>query len=475
MAKINISRELSAGRIQPELGTGTRWDSRERAAGQPIQNLQVEYLPLNSLGLDPRNPRQHSDRQIKQIGRSIASFGFCTPVLVDRNSKLLAGHGRVLAAKSIGLTKIPVIRLEALSEAQARAFAIADNRLCENSTWNEALLGEIFLELSSMEPDFTLEDTGFTMGEIDLKIEGLPSSDGKLDPIDDLPSLPNHPPVSRPGDLWMLGRHRILCGDALQSQSFEVLMQGALADLVFVDPPYNVRIQGHASGNGAVKHREFAFASGEMSEQEFTDFLTQVFKLLAAHSHSGSIHFACMDWRHLSEITTAGKAAYSELKNCCVWVKNSGGMGSLYRSQHELVLVFKNGKAPHRNNVALGQYGRNRTNVWNYPSANTLSRQGAEGNLLAMHPTVKPVALIADAILDCSARGDIVLDSFLGSGSTLLAAERVGRIGYGIELDPLYVDTAIRRWQAYCGDKAIHAASGQTFDELAARAEARHG
>jgi DNA modification methylase len=243
------------------------------------------------------------------------------------------------------------------------------------------------------------------------------------------------------------------------------------AAMVVTDPPYNVPIDGHASGLGAIHHRPFPMASGEMDGAEFGAFLADAFRNLAAFSIDGSLHFICMDWRHVEELLAAGRAAYDELKNLCVWVKDNGGMGSLYRSQHELVFVFKHGRNGHRNNVQLGQYGRNRSNVWHYPGANSFSRRGEEGNLLALHPTVKPVAMVADAILDCSARGDIVLDAFLGSGTTLIAAERTGRRCYGLELDPAYVDTTVRRWQALTGGSARHGASGRSFDDLAREAE----
>jgi DNA modification methylase len=273
--------------------------------------------------------------------------------------------------------------------------------------------------------------------------------------------------VSRIGDLWQLGRHRVLCGNALDRSSFAVLMDGKTANLVFSDPPYNVAIKGHVSGRGAVCHREFPMASGEMTEAEFTRFLAAAFEQLCAFSRPGSVHFICIDWRHLRELLAAGKDIYGALANLCVWVKSNSGMGSLYRSRHELIAVFKNGKAPHRNNVALGRHGRNRTNVWTYPGATGFGRQNEEGVLLSLHPTVKPVALVADAILDCSSRGDLVLDAFLGSGTTLIAAERTGRTCCGIELDLLYVDTIIRRWQAYAGEIARHAVSGQSFAALA--------
>lgn len=419
---------------------------------------------------DPRNARVHSKQQIRQIARSIQSFGFNVPVLIDTNNQILAGHGRVEAAKSLGLSQIPVITLDHLTKEQAQAFAIADNRLTENATWNEVLLGEIFSELSTLDLSFSLEDTGFTMSEIDLRIADFENPNSpSLD--DELPAPPAHI-VSQLGDLWLLGKHRILCGSALEDTSLERLMMSKKADLIFTDPPFNVPIEGHVSGrrdNKAKqekpKHAEFAMASGEMTPAEFTQFLKRSLGLLAANSKAGSIHYVCMDWRHLPELQTAGSAVYTELKNLCVWVKDKGGMGSLYRSQHELVLIFKNGKGAHRNNVELGKHGRYRTNVWQYAGANTLSRQGHEGDLLAMHPTVKPMNLVADAILDCSARGEIVLDSFLGSGTTLLASERTGRICYGVELSPAYVDLAISRWQAMTGQEAIHAASNQSFDE----------
>ena len=393
-----------------------------------------------------------------------SSFDF---PLIDETGKIIAGHGRVMAAHALGWKEVPTIQLAHLSAAQLRAFAIADNRLTENSSWDENLLGESLRELASLDLDFSLEATGFTMAEIDLKIEGIGAPTEKEDSADAAVESAG-PAVTTAGDLWQLGQHRILCGDALQAASYERLLEGRLAEMVFTDPPYNVKVDGHCTGLGSVRHREFPMASGEMSVAEFTDFLGTACRLLAQHSADGALHYICMDWRHAGELLMAGSAAYHELKNICVWVKDNGGMGSLYRSQHELVFVYKHGKAPHRNNIELGKYGRYRTNVWRYPGANSLSRESGENNPLAMHPTVKPVALIADAIMDCSARGDVVLDTFLGSGSAVLAAERLGRLCYGMELDPLYVDLAIRRWQRYTSQQAIHIASGQTFDSLEA-------
>jgi DNA modification methylase len=320
-----------------------------------------------------------------------------------------------------------------------------------------------------VELDFSLDVTGFEIGEIDVMIEGLePAVEGASDPADLMPEAGQTAQVTKSEDLWVLGRHRVLCGNSLNGGSYSALMDDRLACMVFTDPPYNVRIAGHATGLGAIQHTNFRMASGEMTSSEFTDFLAQTFALQSIHSRDGSLHFICMDWRHTQELLTAGKQAYTEVKNLCVWVKDKGGMGSLYRSQHELVFVFKNGKESHRNNVQLGQYGRYRTNVWNYPGVNSFSRSTEEGNLLELHPTVKPVALVADAIMDCTRRGDI------GSGTTVIAAERTGRTCTGIELDPAYVDTIIRRWQTFTGLSAQHAISGRSFTELEKEAADEH-
>jgi 16S rRNA G966 N2-methylase RsmD len=378
----------------------------------------------------------------------------------------------VLAAEELGIAEVPTLCLDHLTPEQARAFQIADNRLTEISTWDDRLLAEQLKALSQVSLDFEIEVTGFEMGEIDLRIASLEDpADADDDPADVVPDIPATP-VSKLGDLWLLGRHRLSCGSALDALAFSALMGEQRAAMVFTDPPYNVRIDGHASGLGAIHHRPFPMACGEMEKPQFTAFLGQALRHLAAFSVDGSIHFVCMDWRHLEELLAATGDVYGEPKNLCVWVKDNAGMGSLYRSQHELVFVFKHGRNGHRNNVQLGRFGRNRSNVWHYRGANSFGRCGAEGNLLALHPTVKPVAMVADAMLDCSARGDTVLDAFVGSGTTLIAAERTGRDCYGLELDPAYVDTAIRRWQALTGGTAQHAISGRSFDDLARDREA---
>jgi DNA modification methylase len=435
----------------------------------PKAPLQVDYLPISALKPDPRNPRRHSPDQITALARTFGALGFNVPVLIDRDLKILAGHGRALAAQHLGLSEVATIRLEHLNEAQARAFAIADNRLTDLSDWDERLLAENLKELNELVIDFEIEVTGFEVAEIDLRIAQLDEVPDfrECDPADEIPELKG-PCVTRLGDLWLLGEHRILCGDALDPGAYEMLFDGCgKATAVITDPPYNLPIRGHVSGLGAVTHREFAMGSGEMTGPQHTQFLSAAFRLFADHSANGSLHFVFMDWRHLREIQDAGGANYSELKNVCVWVKSNPGMGSLYRSQHEFIFVFKNGEAPHRNNVRLGKYGRSRSNVWMYPSANAFVRENGE-RLLDLHPTVKPVALIADAILDCTARGDIVLDGFLGSGTGVLAAERTGRRCFGIEIDPIYVDTAIMRWERMTDREARLESDGRAFAEIAA-------
>jgi len=413
--------------------------------------LAVEYQEIEHLIPYPRNARVHSKRQIRQIADSINTFGFTNPVLVDRSAMIIAGHGRVEAAKLLRMKRVPTICLENLNEDEIRAYILADNKLAEKAGWDNAILAIELQHLTSVDLGFDVTLTGFEIGEIDLILQ-----EGNADQSADEPfEINSAPAITKVGDIWQLGNHRLICGNALDESVYSTLMNGPTADLVFTDPPYNVKIDGNVCGNGAIRHREFAMASGEMTEAEFVRFLSQALSLLEQHSKNGSVHFICMDWRHAGELLTAGKQTYETLLNLCVWAKDNGGMGSFYRSQHELIFVFRKGVESHRNNIQLGKFGRNRTNVWRYPGVNTLSRSGEAGNLLALHPTVKPVAMIADAILDCSAPGDIVLDNFSGVGSTILAAERVRRTCYAIEIDPLYVDTAVRRWEKQTGRKAV--------------------
>ena len=426
-----------------------------------IAPMLVDRIAMRALGElrpDPRNPRNHPLKQIAKIADSIRRFGFLDPILVDPTGLIIAGHGRLLAARQLGLTAVPTVCAAHLSEIEYRAYRIADNKLADLATWDRDRLR---IELESLqEAEFDLSLTGFEIPEIEMILDpgqSLAEDDGDKQPDPG-------PAVTRPGDLWSLGAHRLYCGSALEAVSYAALMGAERAAVVFADPPYNVRVNGHVSGKGRARHPEFAMASGEMTQAAFTDFLSTTFAHLVAHSVDGSIHFQCMDWRHMQEMLAAAEGHY-ELKNLCVWAKDNGGMGSLYRSQHEMIFVFKAGHAPHRNNVELGKHGRNRTNVWQYPGQNTFHRDRAAD--LAAHPTVKPLALVADALRDVSVRGDLVLDPFCGSGTTLMAAERTRRQGRGIELDPAYVDVALRRLERLTGEPARLAATGQTFADVA--------
>ncbi|WBL31749.1 site-specific DNA-methyltransferase [Sinirhodobacter sp. HNIBRBA609] len=411
----------------------------------------IEYLAPQALKPWARNARTHSKKQLKQIAQSIETFGFTNPILIDQSNTILAGHGRVEAARLMGLAQVPCLRIEHMTPEEKRAYVIADNKLALNAGWDESLLAEELKELLAIEdPGFEIGVIGFEVAEIDSLIEGLAPEEPD-DPEDDLcPEIA--PRRVEVGDLWQLGPHRLICGDALDPSTFDLLMGDERARMVFADPPYNVKIDGHVGGAGKVKHREFAMASGEMSVTEFTGFLTQSLRNMAEHSCDGSIHFICMDWRHMREILAAGEAVYDELKNLIVWAKDNGGMGSFYRSRHELIFAFKKGAAPHTNSFELGQHGRYRTNVWNYRGVNTM-RKGRMDEL-RLHPTVKPVQMIADAIRDVSGRGESVLDAFGGSGSTLIAAHKTGRRARLVELDPIYCDRILARWESFAKDAA---------------------
>jgi DNA modification methylase len=425
---------------------------------------QVVERDISALRPYARNARTHSKKQIKQIARSIERFGFTNPVLVSDEGEIIAGHGRVEAAKLIGWKQVPTIALSHLSEAERRAYVLADNKLALNAGWDKEILA---IELQALvDLEFDVELTGFSLAEIDLVLDEASEADpDRVEAPEDEVELATGIPVSRQGDLWLLGRHKLLCGDARSAIDFDALMAGAKADLVFTDPPYNVKIDGNVCGLGSVKHREFAFASGEMSESQFTAFLRDTLGNAAAVMRDGAIAFVCMDWRHMGELLSAGNAVFTEFKNLVVWNKTNGGMGAFYRSKHELIFVFKQGTAEHTNSFGLGETGRYRTNVWDYAGISSIS--GSRSEELAMHPTVKPVALIADAIRDCSRRGEVVLDCFCGSGSTLIAAEKTGRSARLIEYDPLYCDTIIRRWEKLTGKQAKLAVTEDCFEDVA--------
>jgi DNA modification methylase len=442
--------------------------TRVRPLADPVQ---LDLVPLRDLKPSARNARTHSKKQINQIASSMVAFGWTCPILIDEYGSIIAGVGRHLAAQQLGLKRVPVIVICGLSDAEKRALALADNKIAANSGWNRAVVAAELGELATLLPEcnLDLEITGFEPGEVDALVADFGASEG--DPADEIPTI-ERIAVSRNNDIWALGDHRLVCGDATNDAHARALMGRERAAMVFADPPYNVRVAS-VVGRGKIKHREFASASGEMSRDEFTAFLGQTFSVTAHFSRDGSIHYICMDWRHLSEALAAGNEVYTELKNVVVWVKTNAGQGSFYRSQYEHVLVFKNGHGPHQNNIELGRHGRSRSNVWTYAGVNSF--RAGRMDELSIHPTVKPVALVADAMRDCSRRGDIVLDPFMGSGTTILAAERVGRRGYGLEIDPLYVDAAIRRWQDFTKRDAVLKATGQTFDEVAAARPSKRG
>lgn len=427
-----------------------------------VNTIDIEYLKPVDLMPFARNARTHSRKQIGQIADSIKAFGFTNPIIIDKENMILAGHGRLAGARQLGMDKVPCVRIETMTESQKRAYVLADNKLALNAGWDEEILALELQDLLVIDETFDVGVTGFSIAEVDGLIEGLAVEDAPAPREERLPPLGTGQPVTQPGDVWHLGPHRLICGDALSDEVIGTLMVGDVAEMVFTDPPYNVPINGHVSGLGAVRHREFAMAAGEMSPEAFRDFLEQALRTAASHSRDGSIHFVCMDWRHMQEMLRAGAKAYAELKNLIVWVKDNGGMGTFYRSRHELIFVFKKGSAPHINSFELGQHGRYRTNVWTYKGMNSFGSERKDA--LELHPTVKPVALVADAIKDVSSRNGIVLDLFGGSGSTLIAAHKTGRRGYLCEIDPLYCDVIIRRWQLYAGDDAIFGATGTTFE-----------
>ena len=441
----------------------------------PVHPDLIEMIPIDRLRGYDRNARTHSKKQIRQLADAIRRFGFTNPILVDDAGMILAGHGRVEAAKLLGMADLPCRRLSGMTEAEKRAYILADNKLALNAGWDEDLLaGEIKFILEDPELDISL--TGFSVAEIDMLVDTAETGQSPGDDRDDVLPVPVLGfVVTRLGDVWQLGSHRLVCGDARDDDTYRKLMRGLSHDwekaqLIFTDPPYNVPVGGHVTSSKTISHREFVMASGEMSSAEFVQFLRTTCQRLCEWSIDGSIHFICMDWRHIDELSAAGKGLYFELKNIIAWVKDAAGMGSFYRSRHEFIFVYKNGTAPHINAFELGQHGRSRSNVWQYRGITTPTREARDE--LAMHPTVKPVAMVADALKDCSQRGGIVLDPFCGSGTILIAAQKTGRRARAAELDPGYCDTAIRRWQAFAKDDAVLISTGETFDQVQQRRQA---
>lgn len=406
------------------------------------RDLTVVYRSVTDLKPDPRNARTHPKKQIEQLCASIRSFGFTNPVLVDEAGVLIAGHGRLRAAKEMGLETVPVIELLDLSESQKKALRLADNKIALNAGWDLEILKLELADIATLDFDFDLSLTGFASGEIDVVLKAANDPDDEV-----IPAVPVEP-RTKLGDIWLLGDHRIGCGDSRDIAFLrKVIGEDRSIDAAFLDPPYNVRINGHANAKG--RHREFAMASGEMRDDQFRKFLSETLGAAAAVSRDGAVHYICMDWRHMDDVSAVGRTVYDDLLNICVWNKSNAGMGSLYRSKHEMVFVYRVGSSPHANMVELGRHGRNRTNVWDYPSVNSMA--GSRREDLDLHPTVKPAAMVADAYQDVTKRGDLVFDMFLGSGTSLIAAERTGRRFCGCDIDPAYVDVAVERWVQLTG------------------------
>jgi DNA modification methylase len=436
-------------------------NSRAGPPGSPT----IEWARIETLRPNPKNARTHSKRKVKDLANAIKAVGFIGVIVIDETGMILAGHARYAAAKLLGMKTVPTLCVKGLSDELIRAFVLADNKFSERAGWNREILAAELGELSALLPSADLEIslTGFEVGEIDILLSDV--GEEKPEPEDRLPPTAG-PAVTRPGDLWVPRKHRVLCGDAREVLNYGRLAKDESAAMVFADPPYNVRIGGHVQGRGRVRHDEFAFGCGEMSDRAFRSFLSTSLGPAARASRDGAIHYVFMDWRHIDTLMSVGREVYGDMLNLVVWNKTNPGQGSLYRSQHELIAVFRVGDSPHQNNVELGKHGRNRSNVWTYPGVNSFGAGRAE--LLAMHPTVKPVALVADAMRDCTSKGDVVLDPFLGSGTTVMAAEKIGRRCFGLEYEPAFVDVAIRRWQAYTSADAILEGDGRTFDEIAA-------
>ncbi len=422
--------------------------------------VKISYLATSDLIGYENNPKQHPDSQIRSLRKSIENFGFINPIVIDEHHRIVAGHGRWQAACELKLNTVPCIQVNHLSEAQVRAYRIADNKLAENAEWDSSLLTVELAFLQNLDVNYDFDTLGFDAIEIDTHLHH-PTEVSRDDNLDYLPT-PSRRPVSQTGDVFHLGPHRVGCGDCRDAVFLRRLMKNSRASVCITDPPYNVSIPGNARGTGG--HDDFMMASGEMSVDEFRQFLSLSLLNLKRVTQDGSLFYVFMDWRHLRELFAATDGLFTEMINLCVWNKSNGGMGSFYRSKHELIGVFKHGRAPHLNNVQLGKFGRDRCNVWDCPGLSSFGKN--RESELAMHPTVKPVALLKDILLDCTKPNDIVIDGFLGSGSTLMAAERTRRRCFGVEIDPGYVDVILQRFLEATGTEPVHVSTGMTYSQL---------
>lgn len=433
----------------------------------PVHPLKIEYLAPSDIHPASRQVRQHKKDKLPKLKANIERFGVIVPILISSNREIIDGHAVWQAAQELGLPTIPTVMLGRLTQAEQSVLRIALNRLPQLAEWDEGALKKEFEILYSLDIDLA-PLTGFDTPQIDYF---MMASDAPHEPdaADELPAIdPRIAPVTRRGDLFLFkGGHRLSCEDARDGIAYAALMAGEKAHVVSADLPYGCAIEGHVSGLGKHKHKNFVMGAGEMNEPELQAFFTDIFRQLAEHTVDGAILFSFVDFRSLYPMLAAGRSVFTELKNICTWDKGSGGMGSLYRSASEFATVWKNGRAPHQNHVQLGKFGRSRTTVWQVPGLAQFGRGRDEA--LASHPTKKPTALIMDCILDVSSRGDIVLDPTVGSGTTLAAAHKTGRRGYGLELDPLYCDVAVKMMEVLTGEPAVHAETGLTFQELAER------
>lgn len=459
-------RLKSSGLTRP--GPGEPIASALTNAISPMLVRDVEHVPIESLRSYNRELRRYSDRQVWSLALAIRTYGFNNPIIVDQDSVVVAGQLRLRAARELGMCTVPVIRLRHLTPEKIREYRLADNIIASKGRFDPEPFRTELLELADLTVDFDHEALGLTTPEFDLIVA---AGDEPTDPDDASPQAPESA-VTQAGDIFCLGEHRVMCASALHADTWTTLLGDRQARMVFTDPPYNLEMRAF-TGLGKTKHRDFAEGRGEKSEAEFTAWLAEALGHLARHCIDGALLYTWIDHRHMHEMMCAARSKDLSLLNLAVWDKQSGGMGSFLRSQHELCFIWKRGTAGHVNNVELGRHGRYRTNVWSHPGLSTFGRGRATD--LADHPTVKPIALAIDAIKDCTHRGELVLDAFLGSGTTVIAAERTGRICYGTEIDPLYCDVIFRRWQERIGKPVIHLGTGLTLEGLrAVRSQAQH-
>ena len=421
--------------------------------------MRVEMMPTGELAVDPETVRTFSRRDLKAARRIIKRAGVRIPLGVDKENRVLVGEIILHVAKELGLDALPVVRIDDLDRLECQALSVAYARLGELGDFDNSKLKALMIQFEVELPSFELEDLGFEVAQIDLIM---------ADEAEEEPSVPElgKVAVSRVGDLWLLGDHKLLCGDARLADSYAILLDDVKAKAVFTDPPFGCAIDGFVSTKG--KHREFVGGTSGMSDAEVASLFDDFNKAMAPHLAPGAAIYEVIDFRSLHALLDAGSRYFGKLVNLAVWAKDRPGQGSFLRSQTEFILIWKTKGGKLRNNVELGRHGRSRSNLWSYPSGLTSSKGSDEGNMLEHHPTPKPVRLVADALFDTTRRGDLVIDPFLGSGTTLIAAEKTGRACYGLELDPLYVDLIIRRWQTWSGNPAVHAVSGEPFDDRAA-------